>query len=469
MASFIQYTSLLIIVGLLFCSYAGEAQSTHLSGTVNVSVEEGTIEADMLLSNLPATSDYSILLNTGMNIRHFRDSASTFFYGTRRYYDEEESVEGFQYYLPSNDNQSRYLPSALRIAYTGAFPVKADTANMSDGGDWKGNIALNGKTIRASEQTLWYPVLFDRSSHTQHTAVTYNLTINCADCEDIYVNGSPPQSASQATFKSDQPYAPLMFAGDFDTQQVGKSYFINTRLSTEELERINRHIEEIRNYYKSKLSEAYGAPITFIKTSPVAKKRDWGFVTYPTVVQINHTKGLNGVFDEDTEEVTPDYRQFLAHELGHYYFGTLMMPNAQMQWILLEGVTEYLSLQFVRDRMGEDLYSKSLKGYANSINNKDHYQPLSQIELGSQLDRNYRYSFAPLLFTALEREVGREAMWQWMQELLKTGNTKTDYAYFVQSLQQAGIDQETFETVEKSLLEDPDALAKVTGTTRSGE
>lgn len=137
------------------------AQIPHLVGEVKISILNGTIESDLEYSNLPKLKNYSIWLNTGLNLRYFRDSEDKFNYGNIKYYNEEISSEAFQYYFPDKENKSRFLPEKFKINYVGKFPVISDTLKANNRGDWKGNIAFNGNNIRASEQTAWYPILYD--------------------------------------------------------------------------------------------------------------------------------------------------------------------------------------------------------------------------------------------------------------------------------------------------------------------
>ena len=64
------------------------AQIPHLTGEVKISILNGTIEGDLEYSNLPKLKNYSIWLNTGLNLRYFRDGEDKFNYGNIKYYDD---------------------------------------------------------------------------------------------------------------------------------------------------------------------------------------------------------------------------------------------------------------------------------------------------------------------------------------------------------------------------------------------
>jgi len=72
------------------------AQIPHLRGEVKISILNGSIESDLEYSNLPKLTNYSIWLNSGLNLRYFRDAEDKFNYGNIKYYDDEKSSEAFQ-------------------------------------------------------------------------------------------------------------------------------------------------------------------------------------------------------------------------------------------------------------------------------------------------------------------------------------------------------------------------------------
>ncbi len=206
----------LLLVLFIVITKASFAQIPHLKGEIKISILNGTIEGDLEYSNLPTLKNYNIWLNTGLNVRYFRDEADKFNYENEKYYDSEKSEEAFQYYFPDKDKKGKILPSKFKINYVGKFPVIIDTLRASNRNDWKGNLAFNGKTIRASEQTCWYPVLYDIDNDLEINKVTYDLKIDCIDCESIYVNGSYPIKGKSASFKANDPTAIMIYAGLFD-------------------------------------------------------------------------------------------------------------------------------------------------------------------------------------------------------------------------------------------------------------
>jgi len=334
------------------------AQIPHLTGEVKISILNGTIEGDLEYSNLPKLKNYSIWLNTGLNLRYFRDGEDKFNYGNIKYYDEEKSSEAFQYYFPDKDNKDRFLPEKFKINYVGKFPVISDTLKASNRGDWKGNIAFNGKSIRASEQTAWYPILYDIENDVELNKVTYDIKINCIDCESIYLNGSSPIKGKTVNFKSDKPISMMLFAGIFDFTKNNHTYFINTELNSEQEKVLGSWTDKIVNFYENKFKIPYENSVTYLYTTPISKKNAWMFVTYPTIVIIGQEKyNVKSYFAPNTNKLKDNSNiEYFAHELGHYYFGTVIVPNSELRWVFLEGLTEYLALQTVKEVLGEESY-----------------------------------------------------------------------------------------------------------------
>src|SRR3954467_10509606 len=145
----------------------------HVKGNVTISVKKGTIECNLVLSNMPRLNDYYIRLNSGMNIRYIKNAEE----GTsplqyeRSLHDTLSSGESSAYYIPAYNKSGKYLPHAIRFNYVGMYPVITDTTSAED---WRGNIAFNGTTVRADGiQSAWCPILYDVKTDTRYEKVTY--------------------------------------------------------------------------------------------------------------------------------------------------------------------------------------------------------------------------------------------------------------------------------------------------------
>ena len=446
---------LLIIVFIANCQLIF-AQIPHLSGTVNVSILNGTIESDLEYSNLPKLKNYSIWLNAGLNVSNFRNENDTFNYFKIKYYDDNKSSEAFQYYFPDKDEKSRFLPNKFKVNYVGKFPVQKDSSRASNRGDWKGNIAFNGKTIRATEQSAWYPILYDVDNQITYDKITYDLTINCLDCQSIYLNGSQPIKSNSANFKSDKAISLLLFAGIFDFTKNGKTNFINAGLNKNQEAELSSWTDKIIGFYENKFKMPYGNPVSYIYTTPISRKNAWLFVTYPSITLVGQEKyNFQSYFNGDKIKDKANL-EFFAHELGHYYFGTSFVPNSDLRWVFLEGLTEYAALQTVREVLGEENYKNKINKYIKDFSDFIP-KPLPTIK-NSEIDETYRYVYVPLLITALEKEIGKDKVWNWLRTVLNSDKlSKTDYTFFKSSILKSGITANEFKNFEEKYILSTDA------------
>lgn len=152
---------------------------------------------------------------------------------------------------------------------------------------------------------------------------------------------------------------------------------------------------------------------------------------------------------------------FMAHELGHYYFGSVISPNSTLQWAFLEGITEYLSLQAMRDLLGQDYYERQIKRYVKASKKIPDYVPLKKITVSSQIKADYRYNYIPLLLTALEQQIGRQQVWKWLNTVLRSPHPVTDYQFFKKSLLSSGVEAQVFNAFEEKYLEPASGLPDI--------
>lgn len=433
-------------------------QTPHISGEVNIDLDKGLIFCDLKISNLPNISGYSLWLNSGMNIQSIKDSSGNNNFYYERFYNDEQSYEAFQYFIPNNDGTKRYLPHAIKIKYTGAFPVFSDTSECSNGSDWKGNIAFNTNYLRASEQSAWYPIVYDTLKDEIIDKYTYDIRIVNNRNSSVFINGSQPKIGKDVTFKSLVPCPLLIFSGNFNFSQTDSIYFLNTDLNKLQQNNISSKVESITKYYENHLHIPYGSNIYLIGANAVSKNQSWMFVTYPSIVNVGNSQyNLKNYFKENTGLIKDSsILSFFSHELAHYYFGTYFKPNSNLKWILLEGFTEYLSLQYIRDSLGNAYYNDKLRNYLSSVS-LSNFTLISKVKNKSQIDENYRYNYIPLLLTAIEKKIGREKMWNWLTIILKSNNNITNYAFLKQTLKQTSISISDFNFIEYNYFNSPNS------------
>ena len=433
-------------------------KTPHLSGNITFSIKEGVIKCDFVLSDIPSINNYSIRINSGFNIALIGDSTLKTKYEFNKDYNSE-SDEAFQYYITDKSGKKRHLPKTLRFIYTGAFPVISDTAEMYNSRDWKGNIAFNGSTLRMTEQSAWYPVLYNADKDEVIDKYTYSIDVKCSDCSSEYVNGDVPKAGGTNNFNSNKPVSMLLFAGNYKFEKREGIYFINTGLSEKESGLLAKWSNNIIKYYSDKFNIPYGSSIFYLGAVPVAKRKAWLFVTYPTIALVGRTYTYN-IFFNDKNGLSIDTSQihFIAHEMGHYYFGTLFKPNAELKWVFLEGLTEFASLQFVKDNLGTNTYRAIISSYIKELSKKENYQALNKIKESGSVSELYRYRYVPLLITALEKKTGEKKIWDWLAFVVKSKNVKTDYSFFESSLLKSGIPQATLDWFVKRYVNSDDRL-----------
>jgi hypothetical protein len=437
------------------------SQTPHISGTVYISIKKGIISCNLLISNVPALTDYTICLNTGFNMALIGDSAGKTRYRWSKTYGNK-SDEAFQYQLTQNDSAVKLLPNSLRFQYTGAFPVISDTSKMYDEGDWKGNIAFNGQTLRMTEQSAWHPLFYDKSKDALINKYTYSINVVCSDATSIYINGDTPKAGIKNIFSSASPVAPMLFAGVYPFKEKDGIYFLNTGLSSKESSLLSKWSNKIIRFYSQQLHIPCGKKIFYLFATPVTKNNVWLFATYPTIAMIGRQMTMHDLFTKtpplavDTSNIA-----FIAHEIAHYYFGTFLIPNSELKWAFLEGFTEYLSLQFVKENLGVDAYMKKIRKYITAVNEAKDITPLNKVNDKGQATEVFKYRYVPLLLVALEKNIGKEKMWKWLQSVLQTQNATTNYVFFRSSLLNAGVDAQTFKSYEEKFINSATALKNI--------
>ncbi|HWJ25256.1 MAG TPA: hypothetical protein VNS32_01870, partial [Flavisolibacter sp.] len=362
------------------------AQDTipHIQGKVSISVKKGTIECDLILSNMPRLNDYYLRLNSGMNIRYIKNAEGLMspLQYERSQQDTLSSGESLAYYIPAYNKSGKYLPHAIRFNYVGMYPVITDTSSVVD---WRGNIAFNGTTLRADGiQSAWSPILYDVTTDTRYEKVTYDLDVTCNDCEVIYVNGSQPISGTHAKVKSTSPQDLTMFAGDFRSVSINGNYFLNPDADDQQLTELEKNLHSYQGYLEKKLAIPYKGKAVYIQTTPVSKNNSWLFASYPTIVKVGWEEGMKSFVSKS--EGT-GYMQYMAHELAHYYFGTFRTFNSELGDMISEGFAEYLALHYTRIWIGDSLYREKLQSKARAMRN---FEPIPIANVHSKSDYRNR-------------------------------------------------------------------------------
>lgn len=439
-------------VGLLFSSLTSmiiQAQDTipHVKGKVTISVKKGTIECDLTLSNMPRLNDYYFRLNSGMNIRFIKNaepSMSPLQY-ERSLLDTLSSGESLAYYIPARNKSGKYLPHAVRFSYVGMYPVITDTTSVVD---WRGNIVFNGTTLRADGiQSAWCPILYDVKTDTRYEKVTYDLDVTCNDCEVIYINGSQPVTSTFAKVTSNASQDLTMFVGDYKSVSINGDYFLNPDADDQQLTELDNTLHSYQKYLENKLAIPYKGKTVYIQTTPVSKNNSWLFASYPTIVKVGWDEGMKSFANKSKGA---GFLQYMAHELAHYYFGTIRSFNSEIGDMISEGFAEFLALHITRTLISDSIYRLKLQSKVREMRN---FNPVPIYRVRSKTDYKdrelYVYYYAPLIFLAIENEIGENKMWEWMKSLLQSPAVISNYTFFEQTLNKVVNDKNKFELLRE--------------------
>jgi len=427
------FTVLLATVILFHQSHAQE-RAPLLKGTVNLSINEGTIDCSFVLSDIPEIEDYFIRINSGMNIRYLKSVDPSYpYHYEKSFYDTLSTGESNAYFFQKKGGKEKFLPQSIEFSYVGKYPVFHDSLKDYSAEDWKGNISFNGYSVRADgRQSAWYPVLYDIKKDLVYDKIKYDLEINCSDCRAIYLNGSAPITGSKGSFKSDIPQEIAVFSGKYKFSNQNGTYFLNPDITEMQIEDFGNVTNKYKKFYFDKLSIPYDRAITYIQTTPTSEKNSWLFVSYPTIVCIGRNFGMKSFFDP---KLGDSFKTFIAHELGHYYFGTYRRFNSELGDMMTEGFSEFLAFKVAKNLIGDSVYNKKIRDKIRALRS---FQAIPFGKIKSHADYQnrelYVYYFAPIVFTAIEKEIGEVRMWKWLRALLEAKGVLTNYSFVEETL-----------------------------------
>ncbi|HAA13212.1 MAG TPA: hypothetical protein DCE41_16575 [Cytophagales bacterium] len=431
---------------------AGYGQVPSIKGTIEVSIKKKSIACDLTYTNLP--DQYAIRLNRVFRRPDFLNEQGSII-GVEK--DEEQSnYEGQAYTLLTTEH-----PRQFRASYRLREPLKYGIIGKFS--DYKGRLAFNDYSLRATEQTEWHPVVIDLKTGLVIKEFAYELEIICEDCSALFINGSPPVAASSGSFLATTPYQLMLFLGDYEFSQSGDVYYLNSPLTTLQEELLRAQIDTVKDYYARALQRPYGKELVLIQATPTSKKNAWQFNTYPSIVTVGHEYTHASLFQRvGSRGVRPSSLASTYHEAAHYYFGNVWSPSGTLRWAFLEGFNDYLSLLACRDLMDADReYERRLQWYANVIAEPE-FIPLHQVTQEGQINGTYRYRYVPLLLSAIEREIGLEAIWEWLRTIIASEPTEaTDYAFFRNTLLRSGISETQVSDLEERYIFAEDAKQNI--------
>lgn len=424
----------------LACALQGSAQpqTPHLEGRVLVDPPNGLVDGSFCLSRFAPRSRPRFLLAASLNVKQVTDGQ-----GNILDYDGDFNGrmvgESHEYVVAGRD--SSHPVSGLCVSYRGAVPVfESNTATR----DWKGRIVATRGSIRLSEQTRWYPTLFDSAAGRDLQAVSYRVAVTCGTCAAIYLNGAPPVTDTIGRFESATPRALLLLAGNFPVHSTGDLSFVGGPAGAHASRVFASSVRAIGDYYATLLGEPYRERPVFLTFHSISRDRrpgrpDWAFVTWPTIAFSGGVEFDSLLVMRGGELRLPaDVWTTVSHEMGHYYFGTLQTPAGPLRWLVLESTAEYLAFKSIARFEGRTAFSARVVEQLSQIARE--FVPLDRVDDPEQIDANYRYRFAPLFLLALERRVGEAKVFGLLRALLGApGGEPVDFAALARAAGKAGI------------------------------
>jgi len=443
-----------LLLAVVLSASPTRAQVPHLAGSLMLDPDAGRFDGALCVSRFSPRAPVRFLLATGLNVAQVTDSAGRVL-DYKWYYDVDPSGEGTEYVVSLPDTAARL--SKLCVSYVGAFPVY-DSNTASD--DWKGRIAFTAGTVRATEQTKWYPVLYDSASNHMEQAVTYRLHVRCPGCRTIYVNGATPVRDTVADVASAVARPLMLYVGRYDGHQVDGFDYLGGAVGPTAARVLRRTFNEIKEYYERLLDVAYGDRPTLLSFRSVARERyigrnTWAFTTWPTIA---FDGGLD--FDQLIDTTGRESLYVLSHEMAHYYFGTVLVPRGPLYWLYLESTADYLSLKAIGRFAGDSAMRARVADYLRQIQRTGSFPTLSAIRTEGEIDGTYRYRVGPLYLLALDRMMGERKAAGLLRELLTApAERPADYPSFRQAALAAGITAAEFARFEAECLTPPAATS----------
>lgn len=407
------------ILALATAAQAQLRQPLKTTGAVTVSLASGGMTGKICLADRAEGFREAFSLNAGLNVAKVTDGAG-------------KSIEFDGWYDPGVDGEARVYvlktpSSMICIDYVGALPVYPDHDAPLD---FKGVIAFNGDSVRATEQSAWLPLPFDIKNKVRLDSTRYDLSISCADCAFIYVNGSDPVTGASGRFVSDMARPAMLFAGTGPLTRSPNVTIINEKMSTEETAALVDAYRRIETFYGRYLGvKIHDTPaiVRVVAINQAERDRrgsEWGFATWPTIAFSGSIHPIATALMKGGE-LGERRLGYLAHEIGHYYFGTVTDPSGPYHWFLVESTAEFLSLKARGALAGAAAEQRRIKTLANDIGDaKAPFKALDQITDSEQIGDDYRYNYGPLLLVALEQRVGERRMAAFMQALLTTSTVR---------------------------------------------
>lgn len=152
------------------------------------------------------------------------------------------------------------------------------------------------------------------------------------------------------------------------------------------------------------------------------------------------------------------FKPFIAHELAHYYFGDYRNFNSELGDMFQESFSEYLPLKLTRQSIDDKTCFKNISKKLAKMEGKM-FSAIKDVKNAADYgNRNlYVYTYAAIIWLAIEKEIGEEKMWQWLHKILTVETEQTDYKFMIKTLASV-IEKEQLDFIEETYLSNKNAV-----------
>jgi hypothetical protein len=400
---------------------SGPAQVMKSFGAVRLNLATGRVEGQVCVSNRPAEVAGAFALNAGLNVAKVTDG-------------EGKPVAFDGWYEPGISGEARVYtvpdaPATLCVQYVGAYPVYP-AHDASD--DFKGVMAFNGDSARFTEQSAWVPTPYDDKAKARGgDNGAYDLDISCEGCRFLYMSGNPVIEGDHGKFSANTR-PDLFFGGTGPITKTANVMIINEAVPAAQANALSDAVGKIDAFHRNYMGQAVSVRPTFLRIVMInqvdrdRKGSEWGFAAWPTI-GLSGSVGNTGQILLTGGEKADGRVGYIAHEMGHYYFGTLMLPTQGPYFgFMEESTTEFLAQKALRAINGDAAADKRIAGWVAKVEKqKEPFVAFDKITDRSSIDDTYRYDYGPLLLLSLEKQVGETKMRAFMRGLFATPKLRT--------------------------------------------
>lgn len=420
------------IKALLFClllvNMSFAQKLSHLDGTVNISLEDETIDATYTLSNLPVdTQTLSFRLNEYIKVKSIELNG-----------DRIASSK-----VPQNCNDCLIYTVLVgcEVVITPESTLTIETEGKFKNFDkpksakrYKGELVYSNGVLRATNADKWYPEIVNKSSNVSDYMnpfnYTYAITANCTDCESIYLGKGKPQP-SGTTFTNDQVEGDLiLLAGNLKYTTGKYANYIN--VPQDKIPALEATFEKTRGFLQDITQVTSDSKVVYAQVSSPVYGNE---ASYNTIINTSQNVDVAKIDDA------------IGEGEAYYYLSDAFKPETQLDRMLLQSLAKYVKLRYLK-KYSTNQYNTLNSFIESKTANTENRLASNQNELNALL-------ISPEQFKILENEIGEAEMNTFISNIfqnLKIG--KLSMQAFTDSFAQIQLanKSERFAQLEKNLL-----------------